>query len=73
MVAQFAGRMQACWADSENSGMSLGTSISKPYIDHFRKFYTDTAIFNYDPGLLSPGPLHHRIAALQRARADDAL
>ena len=52
MVAQFAGRMEACWADFENSGVPLGTSISKPYIDHFRKFYTDSAIFNHDPDLL---------------------
>ncbi len=52
MVAQFAGRMQACWADFENSGTSLGAAISKPYINHFRKFYTDTAVFNHDPALL---------------------
>lgn len=52
MIPQFAGRMTACWADFEGSGASMGTSISKPYIEHFKKFYIDTAIFAHDPALL---------------------
>jgi uncharacterized protein len=32
--------------------MALPTRISKPYIDHFRKFYCDTAVFGFAPKVL---------------------
>jgi len=36
----------------ESTGKKQVTSISRPYIDHFRKFYCDTATQGHEPALL---------------------
>lgn len=53
LVPLFAKRMQYGWDYFEEStGEKQATSISRPYIDHFRKFYCDTATQGHEPGLL---------------------
>jgi len=53
LVPLFAKRMQEMWEMFEKeAGLVFPTNISKPYIDHFRKFYCDTATFGYEPKLL---------------------
>jgi uncharacterized protein len=47
-----ASRLEACWALFEKAEMWGRTSVSKPFIDHFRKFYCDTAAFGYAPKVL---------------------
>ena len=32
--------------------MGLSTEITKPFIDHFKKFYCDTAVFDHAPKIL---------------------
>jgi uncharacterized protein len=48
----FAQRLEASWAIFEDAGMVLPTRVSKPYIEHFRKFYCDTAVFGFAPRVL---------------------
>jgi predicted TIM-barrel fold metal-dependent hydrolase len=53
LVPLFAQRMQYGWDYFEQStGQKQPTSISRPYIDHFRKFYCDTATQGHEPDLL---------------------
>jgi predicted TIM-barrel fold metal-dependent hydrolase len=53
LVPLFAKRMQYGWDYFEEStGKKQVTSISRPYIDHFRKFYCDTATQGHEPALL---------------------
>ncbi len=53
LVPLFAQRMQYGWDYFEqNTGVKQATSISRPYIDHFRKFYCDTATQGNEPKLL---------------------
>ncbi len=52
LIPQFWGRMQSGWNDFQNYGQPIKTPISQPYIEHFKKFYIDTAIFAHDPALL---------------------
>jgi predicted TIM-barrel fold metal-dependent hydrolase len=47
-----APRLDASWALFEHAGIALPTKVSKPYIDHFRKFYCDTAVFGFAPKVL---------------------
>ncbi len=49
MLPTSAMRAEAMWALFASTGAALPTTISKPYIDHFRKFYCDTAAFGYAP------------------------
>ncbi len=50
LVPLFAKRMQYGWDYFEqNTGKKQPTSISRPYIDHFKKFYCDTATQGYEP------------------------
>jgi predicted TIM-barrel fold metal-dependent hydrolase len=48
----YAKRFDSLLALGELSGDVLATKISRPYINHFRKFYCDTAAFGYEPGVL---------------------
>ena len=53
LVPLFAQRMQYGWDYFEqNTGVRQSRSISQPYIEHFRKFYCDTATQGREPKLL---------------------
>jgi predicted TIM-barrel fold metal-dependent hydrolase len=53
LIPLFAQRMQYGWDYFEqNTGVRQATTISRPYIDHFRKFYCDTATQGNEPKLL---------------------
>jgi predicted TIM-barrel fold metal-dependent hydrolase len=53
LVPLFAQRMQYGWEYFEqNTGVKQATSISRPYIEHFKKFYCDTATQGKEPKLL---------------------
>jgi uncharacterized protein len=47
-----AARADAQWTLWEAGGRTLPTKISRPYINHFKKFYSDTAAFGYAPKVL---------------------
>ena len=52
-IPLFASRMQLGWDTFESlAGLPMETSISRPYIDHFKRFYADTATFGVEPLLL---------------------
>lgn len=54
MIPLFARRMQYGWDYFEQStGKKQPTSISEPYIEHFKKFYCDTATQGISPQLLN--------------------
>ena len=53
LIPLFARRMQYGWDYFEqNTGVQQPTTISRPYIDHFKKFYCDTATQGHEPKLL---------------------
>ena len=53
LVPLFAQRMQYGWDYFEqNTGRKQPTEITRPYIDHFKKFYCDTATQGHEPLLL---------------------
>jgi predicted TIM-barrel fold metal-dependent hydrolase len=53
LIPLFAKRMQYGWDYFEqNTGKKQPTAISRPYIDHFKKFYCDTATQGYEPMIL---------------------
>jgi predicted TIM-barrel fold metal-dependent hydrolase len=53
LIPLFAKRMQYGWDYFEqNTGKKQPTPISRPYIDHFKKFYCDTATQGHEPLLL---------------------
>ncbi len=53
LVPLFAQRMQYGWDYFEqNTGVKQLTTISRPYIEHFKKFYCDTATQGKEPKLL---------------------
>lgn len=53
LVPLFAQRMQYGWDYFEQSaGARQPTTISRPYIEHFKKFYCDTATQGNEPRLL---------------------
>lgn len=53
LIPLFAQRMQYGWDYFEqNTGIKQATPISRPYIEHFRKFYCDTATQGNEPKLL---------------------
>ena len=53
LIPLFAQRMQYGWDYFEqNTGQKQPTQISAPYIEHFRKFYCDTATQGHEPLLL---------------------
>jgi predicted TIM-barrel fold metal-dependent hydrolase len=49
MLPTSAMRADAMWTLFESTGKALPTAVSKPYINHFKKFYCDTAAFGYAP------------------------
>jgi predicted TIM-barrel fold metal-dependent hydrolase len=52
-VPLFASRMQLGWETFERlAGLPMETSISQPYIEHFKQFYADTATFGVEPLML---------------------
>ena len=51
-VPYYAGGMTGSWAASEEEGTRLSDKISRPYIDHFKKFYCDTACKDFVPKVL---------------------
>jgi predicted TIM-barrel fold metal-dependent hydrolase len=53
LIPLFAQRMQYGWDFFEqNTGRRQPTQISRPYIDHFKNFYVDTATQGNEPQLL---------------------
>ena len=53
LIPLFAKRMQYGWDYFEqNTGKKQPTTISRPYIDHFKKFYCDTATQGHEPLIL---------------------
>lgn len=53
LVPLFAQRMQYGWDYFEqNTGRKQPTEITRPYIDHFKKFYCDTATQGHEPLIL---------------------
>jgi predicted TIM-barrel fold metal-dependent hydrolase len=50
LIPMFAQRMQNGWDYFEqNTGVKQPTSISSPYIEHFKNFYCDTATQGHEP------------------------
>ncbi|HEX5749633.1 MAG TPA: amidohydrolase family protein [Archangium sp.] len=53
LIPTFAKRMQACYESFEQcSGVDLQTPIEQPYIEHFKKFYCDTASLGFEPATI---------------------
>jgi predicted TIM-barrel fold metal-dependent hydrolase len=52
LLPTYAKRFDSLLALGELSGDVLATKIARPYIDHFKKFYCDTAAFGYEPKVL---------------------
>jgi uncharacterized protein len=51
-VPLLAPRMRNVWPTLEVIGLPMPTKISKPYVDHFRNFYCDTAASGFAPKAL---------------------
>jgi predicted TIM-barrel fold metal-dependent hydrolase len=51
-VPYYQGGMRGSWAASEEEGRKVSDKVSRPYIDHFRKFYCDTACKDFVPKVL---------------------
>jgi predicted TIM-barrel fold metal-dependent hydrolase len=51
-VPYYQGGMRGSWAASEEEGRELSDRVSRPYIDHFKKFYCDTACKDFVPKVL---------------------
>jgi predicted TIM-barrel fold metal-dependent hydrolase len=51
-VPYYQGGMRGSWAASEEEGRQLSDKVSRPYIDHFKKFYCDTACKDFVPKVL---------------------
>jgi len=53
LIPSYAERMIYGWEFFEkNNGVPTSDTIEKPYIDHFKKFYCDTATQGFSPDLL---------------------
>jgi uncharacterized protein len=52
IVPYYVGGMIGSWAGSEEDGVELSDKISRPYIEHFKKFYCDTACKDFVPKVL---------------------
>lgn len=52
LVPLFANRMEMGYRSFEQDGVNFQTGIKRPYTEHFRKFYCDTATFGYEPLVL---------------------
>jgi predicted TIM-barrel fold metal-dependent hydrolase len=51
-VPLLAPRLANVWPALEPVGLPMPTTISKPYVEHFRKFYCDTAASGFAPKAL---------------------
>jgi len=51
-VPYYQGGMTGSWAASEEEGTQLSDKTSRPYLDHFKKFYCDTACKDFVPKVL---------------------
>jgi predicted TIM-barrel fold metal-dependent hydrolase len=51
-VPLLASRLDNGWPILERAGLPMPTKISRPYIQHFRKFYCDTAASGFAPKVL---------------------
>ena len=51
-IPLLAPRLGNNWPVLERVGLPMSTNISKPYIDHFRKFFCDTAASGFAPKAL---------------------
>jgi len=52
LLPLFATRLDASWDIFDEVGLGISTNVSKPYTQHFRKFYCDTAVFGFAPKIL---------------------
>ena len=48
----YAPRLTGSWAASEEDGVEVSSKVPRPYIDHFKKFYCDTACNDFAPKVL---------------------
>jgi len=51
-IPYYAPRMIGGWLGEAEAGMHVDTEIAPPYIDHFKKFYCDTACNDFAPKVL---------------------
>jgi len=51
-VPLLAPRLAGAWPAAEEIGLPMPTKISKPYVEHFRRFYCDTAVSGFGPKAL---------------------
>ncbi len=51
-VPYYQGGMRGSWAASEEEGTQLSDKVARPYMDHFKKFYCDTACKDFVPKVL---------------------
>jgi uncharacterized protein len=51
-IPYYAARMIGGWLGEAEAGMHVDTEIAPPYIDHFKKFYCDTACNDFAPKVL---------------------
>lgn len=51
-VPLLEARLRNNWPTLEPIGLPMPTKISKPYVDHFRRFYCDTAASGFAPKVL---------------------
>jgi predicted TIM-barrel fold metal-dependent hydrolase len=51
-VPYYVGGMTGSWGASEEEGRPVSDKVSRPYIDHFKKFYCDTACKDFVPKVL---------------------
>jgi predicted TIM-barrel fold metal-dependent hydrolase len=47
-----ASRLASAWPSAEGMGLPMPTRVSKPYVEHFRRFYCDTAVSGFAPKVL---------------------
>ena len=51
-IPLLAPRLSTNWPILERVGLPMPTKVSKPYVEHFRKFYCDTAASGFAPKAL---------------------
>ena len=51
-VPYYQGGMRGSWAASEEEGRQVSDKVARPYVDHFKKFYCDTACKDFVPKVL---------------------
>jgi predicted TIM-barrel fold metal-dependent hydrolase len=51
-IPYYAPRLIGSWLASEEDGKPVSDKVSRPYVDHFKKFYCDTACNDFAPKVL---------------------